>query len=426
LQQGDWPAAERCRLQAELMAIEASARQMFEPPLRTELIAHGSARDLAGVKQIADRMEHIAATRPGWRAHERFARGYLEALRGDSAAALDAFEQCIALSAPDPNDSARCLDAWLRATAGKLAVLVALGREQEARSCGELALQACDELEIDATANGVRCELALAEAAAGVFGPAAQRLERLLLGQLAGGVTGLQLGTTYEARARVAILAKQVAEARHYGALAAREYRHGAGSPLAARYGRLVQDARRAGIDIPAQLSSFESAVLMPGNEVLEERARWMNTVSDALDRVPAEERASCGLRLLCDAAQASGGHLFVARNGELRLAASLDGAPPPAALERFARGYWLQKLEDAEMSAVLTEHPEAEDGRSSALWVDGSGVAHQPVMLSRSEHAPVGLALLNLGNRRDGANIAGGLSAALGEKLAASVAAGV
>jgi hypothetical protein len=111
---------------------------------------------------------------------------------------------------------------------------------------------------------------------------------------------------------------------------------------------------------------------------------------------------------------------LFLVRDEQLQLAASLDGAAPPAALERFARGYWLQKLEDAEMSAVLTELPEAEDGRSSALWVDGAGVAHQPVMLSRSEHAPVGLALLNLGNRRDGANVAVGLSAALGEKLVA------
>jgi hypothetical protein len=78
------------------------------------------------------------------------------------------------------------------------------------------------------------------------------RLERLIERQRELGVSGLQLGATYEARTRVAIHALDHDAARSYAQRTAEEYRHGLGSVLGARYERLCEEARRAGIGIEA------------------------------------------------------------------------------------------------------------------------------------------------------------------------------
>ena len=44
-----------------------------------------------------------------------------------------------------------------------------------------------------------------------------------------------------------------------YGRLTANEYRHGEGSPLGARYERLMDEARSAGVHVLPQLTEFET-----------------------------------------------------------------------------------------------------------------------------------------------------------------------
>lgn len=107
-------------------------------------------------------------------------------------------------------------------------------------------------LEIDAASWELERALGLAEARAGEHAQAAERLQRLIARQCELGVRGLHLGASYEVRTRVAVLAGDAAEVAEYAQLTAAEYRLGLGSLLGARYQRLRDEARRAGIELRA------------------------------------------------------------------------------------------------------------------------------------------------------------------------------
>ena len=77
------------------------------------------------------------------------------------------------------------------------------------------------------------------------------------------GVRGLQLGANYEACTRVAIWAGDEARLQHYARLTAIEYRYGHASPLAARYERLMDEARRSGVVALPDLGDFVSTALV-------------------------------------------------------------------------------------------------------------------------------------------------------------------
>jgi len=85
------------------------------------------------------------------------------------------------------------------------------------------------------------------------------RLDALIAAQTALGVTGLRLGVVYEARAEVALWAGDPAAFANFASLTAREYRHGSGCPLSARYERLTNEARRRGIQSSVTLDDFAS-----------------------------------------------------------------------------------------------------------------------------------------------------------------------
>src|SRR5262249_46011005 len=63
---GDLEGAERFRKQAEVLTLQARARQMFSHLLWVELVVCGMARDLTGVKQCEDRLRIASARSPAW------------------------------------------------------------------------------------------------------------------------------------------------------------------------------------------------------------------------------------------------------------------------------------------------------------------------------------------------------------------------
>src|SRR5262249_350637 len=127
-------------------------------------------------------------------------------------------------------------------TAAHMEALTGLGRNDDARRAGETALATCAALEIEVGAHGISRVLALAEARTGDAEAAAGRLDALVQRQTELGVSGVHLGATYEAGARVAIAAGDRDGFERYALLTAREYRHGRGSPLGARYERLADE----------------------------------------------------------------------------------------------------------------------------------------------------------------------------------------
>lgn len=152
--------------------------------------------------------------------------------------------------------------AWPATVAAYIEVLIELDRYEDAKAVGERALVTCRELEIEVGAYDIARALSLALGKRLDYAGAAMRLEAVIEGQRRLGVTGLNLGASYEARARVAIWAGDSAAVEFYSGLTAREYRHGRGSPLGARYERLAREASGAGMRAP-ELSEFESTLLV-------------------------------------------------------------------------------------------------------------------------------------------------------------------
>jgi Protein kinase domain/AAA ATPase domain len=389
LQSGDANEAEAFRRKAEIAALQAAARQMFANS-GAELPAHVAAHDLAGVRQIGARLAPLAERWPGWRGYRHTADGYFELLRGDYAAAQEAFEQARALSCPSANRKERNLGAWLSASAGLIEARLGLGQHGEARALGLSVLEFCAARSIKAAAFAVVRALAAAEVKLEDFASAAGRLDALIAEQEALGVKGVYLGVSYEGRARVAIAASAWDDVGKYAALAAREYRHGKGSLLAGRYERLMDEVRKSlRRSVPmntelALISSVYGAFPVSATNAL---------VTGAFSgQLTSTDRAGAALGLLCEQSAAAIGHLFLYSENGFLLAAS-QGAPARSELVARVRTYLREQQDGHELAAVATETVHGLDVR---FLVDGIQYSVLPLICTLQGHVcSVGVAVL-------------------------------
>jgi hypothetical protein len=398
LQQGDLEGAERCRKQAELLALQASARQMFNTLLALELSVHAAAWDLTGVQQVAARIEPLAERYAGWVPFRHLAQGHYRRLIGDPAAAEQAYKRALDLAAPTSEDPMRAITAWPLAITALTETLIALDRAAEAKALAEAALSECQRREIRAAAYDIVRALGLAEAKLGQYVQATQRLESLIEEQRAAGIAGLMLGLSYEARARAAVWAGDRPAVEHFGKLTAEQYQHGRGSTLGSRYERLMEEARVAGVYALPPLSPFESTIFSALQ--IDSRGTSSAAVVAALaasrDEGDRKERA---LRILCEAFGATGGHLFVASDKCLQLAASSAAHPPDQMLRDLLGDFWSEQLDDNEPdTTVMSDHT-----RAIQIWRDRQGTIFRPLLLSGSKQGELvaaGVVLLE-GNPR-------------------------
>jgi tetratricopeptide (TPR) repeat protein len=382
LQQGDPEGAERFRKQAEVLAVQARARQMFTNMASVELGAYAAAHDLTGVKQAAAAIEVLAARFEGWIPVSHLAQGHFERLRGNPEAALSAYERCLALSSPDPQKPWASIASWPRAIAGYIEVLIELGRFEDAKLQGERALTIGRERGLAVALHDIARALALVEAKLGDYTSATARLSEVIAQQLELGVSGLNLGASYEARARIAIWAGDTAAVEEYAALTAREYRHGRGSPLGALYERLMAEARQAGVPVLPQLSEFESTVM--AKTVLAHRLSVPVQVSQSMRSAESMgHRAVRALHLICDARGAHAGHLYLLAEGGLALAASNCDKQPDAGLLEFVTEFLTRELDEPEMETVPEAETALKSSSRSSLWTDPYGSVYEPLLLT-------------------------------------------
>jgi hypothetical protein len=378
LMQGDPEAAARYRRDAELLALHASARQMFDHPLPGDLLANVLSRDLARLKHLIGRIEALAARYPGWVPQLRLATGHFELLRGDLEAARVAFEQCRALTAPE-QPHAR-FDVWLDASAGLITTLTEQDRAAGAVLLGEQSLATCHALGVELHWYQVARALALAEAKLARFDSAVARIDAVIEQQRRVAERGLSIGASYEARARIAICARDAASASHYAALALSARGAAAVSAMGTQLERLLHEARGAGLDITLQPTAFEVSVLGATRTRSHDPSAARVSAELAGCQGP-EARAERALFLVCDALAAPRGHLFMAVNdNELRHIASRNSAAPDAEITRMARGFFAQQLDERDMSLEFTE---ADAQPSAACFTDPSGVEQRALLLS-------------------------------------------
>jgi hypothetical protein len=417
LQMGDTEEAERFRRKAEVLALQTLDPQMFRSTLPLELAAHSLSGDLTGIQQVIARIEPLARTSPAWKAYEELAQAQFQQLRGDLDAALAGFERAIAMGAPDPGGKPRPLAAWLSATAGLIETLVTLGRYEEGRARGEAVLAVSRARNIGLNAHEVSRATALAEAKLNDYARAAARLEEVIDAQERLGTEGVYLGASYEARARIALWQGDEATFQKYASLTAREYRHGRGSALGARYERLAAEARRANARAVPGLADASGEFTRIGGSSITDRA-----IATLQGATTATERAERALEFLCEDRSARAGYLYLLRDGGLVLVATHGTEAPPAGLLEYAREYLEQSgTQVGDATAAFTGTQMASVLATKAAFQDAAAVDHRPVLLTflrdgLSQHAGVAFFVGDTGSRdpRGGA----ALVAALSEQL--------
>jgi hypothetical protein len=390
---GDLDGAERFRRQAEVLALQARARQMFSHLLWVELVVCGMARDLTGVKQCEDRLRANSVRSPGWVPYVRLAEGTFCLCCDDFAGARAAFQDVQTATSRPLDDPWPRPTAWCLSAAGLVEALVGLGEDDEARRTGEDALATCMALDIDVASHGISRALSLAEARTGDAAAAASRLDRIAQRQTELGITGVHLGATYEARARVAIVAGDRDGFERYALLTAREYRHGRGSPLGARYERLADEGLRAVRGSLPNLAEFDSAALQP-TATPGSLEHYRSLVGDVKDTPSMVDRAARALEVLCREASCTAGHLYFFDGKELEHAAAFNAGPPPHGLGGFVSTHLSRRADDEAPTMVF-----AEDGPSPEAFVDGDGTRYVPLVLTafapEKEHRAVVAALV-------------------------------
>jgi hypothetical protein len=417
LEQGDWAGADRLRREAEVVALQQRAPNMFHQQLAVELSAHANACDLAGVKRAIERQAEHAARMPNWLPYAIEGRARFDLLRGDARAAKLGFERCLEMTALDAQRRSRALTVWVLAQTGLAQSLRALDRNSEARRVAASALAICEELGIGVHAYELVRTLALVEAQGGDFASATERLDRIIAQQTAIGATGLRLGMTYEARALCAIWSGDVTGYEHYARLTAHEYRYGARSPLSARYERLKLEASRRGLPRAVELSDFEIETSPSSSLDVDSMVALAMSGTQHV-----EERAQRALQLICDARAARAAHLYLlSKDGTLRRAASFGATRSGKPLLALVGEYVERELEQREAGTVLDTGTPVKSEPESAATASVAGVDYEVHLLTsvvNGEGQVVGAIALDPGEQPVLSPVQGQLLAALAGHL--------
>jgi len=383
LWQGDVRAAERCRYDAERLRVQGTQRQFSTGMhLLGEIVAHGIAGDLTGVKQAAEAIELQAKRFPAWVPVLHYAHGEFHRLRGDSARALVEFET--ALAHMDPG----CHQIWAQIAGARVRALFELGRLPEARAQGEQYLAVADRQQLGYVRNYLRMPLGLVmaglgehEIAAALAHAAIEDFEQL-------GSTGLNLVLAYETRARVAVRARDQHAFEKYAELCAQQISAGTARSLLASYERIMLEARRAGLMVSAEVADAAEVEMASSVSTL---------VSSILVSCTTRiDRARAGLDLLVRTSGSRGGLLYTLGAEGLVLAAQTGELEPCLELDALVREYLSHEMERESDTLQDTVGPTV--APTAAAMIGPQGERLQPVLLCHATDtgcAVTGLAVL-------------------------------
>jgi hypothetical protein len=188
------------------------------------------------------------------------------------------------------------------------------------------------------------------------------------------------LAIDYEARACIAIWAKDAAGAAYFGSRAVQSDDAARSNHLlSVRQSRLIDEARAVGLDFAALPSGFESAIL--GQVTRPARRSALTAVTAALQQCASPTvRVHRALELLGDSAGMRAGLLYLYRDGALKEAAARDAAAD-SALDGFVRERWRQQLQDS-ATAYLTQASGTAAELEALTWTSPSRVKYRLISL--------------------------------------------
>lgn len=393
LQRGDLEAGQQHRERAELLMLRDNPRQMFAAP-QAELTPLAIARDLTGLKEVCQRIEVLADRHPGWRPWLQAARAYQLRLRGAPEAALELanrtveqLEHGIGERAPVP--------AWSLLTAIRAELLLDMGDPEAALRAADRALHSCRRYGFPTTEiERIRAQ---ALGAGGQTRPALEALETLAEARQQAGVRGLLLGIIHETAARVALQGRDEDAFHRHAERAAEHYDAEHSALLSARYERLLDDARRS------HLVSDQTGLgaIVSNNHTTQPGLSHIDTVMTGCEG--PGERAARSLALLCEAAGAPMGHLFLIREGGLQRAASNAPDAFTEELTDMAREFLdAQVSEEVMTQTVSVALPERGATAIPTIWTTQDGVRYRALPLEgldEGDDAIAGVVMLSMGN---------------------------
>jgi hypothetical protein len=347
--------------------------QMFGTSRAVELFVYARCNDLAGLAQCIELSKPLAARYPGWLPVLLLGEGSFQLVRGDYEAARAKLQAGIELDLSKVNGAGVNFWTWMTLHAELSECLLAMGHTEEARATASAGLRECEARGTGISAFALIQALALAEAKLGDSG-GVERLGALIARQNALGASGLRMGLSYEARARVAIWSGDAAAFEHFSELTAREYRHGAGTSLAARYERLMNEAARAGMQAKLTLEDFRALASTPDSSLA--NTHLVTIVTRAMSgHRGASKRAHAALQMICAAYAAHVGYLFLFTATGTALRASQGSAAPPPGLAELVADYLSKQQQYVE---ELDEMVTAEDDRALASALEFDGCRHE------------------------------------------------
>ena len=376
--------AARCRERMELLTI-AHHRPftLLAMSVLYEAWGYEMCEDLTGLKGALERVEQEAQRFPGWQPWAVLYRGDVDRLRGDVQAALTCYEQAAAMTAPGRHQ------VWPHAAERRVGALRQLGRLQEAIALGRETVRFAEEEDLEPV-NRLRfwVALALSEAQAGAPDEARGHISAALSCAQREGIGGVPMGIVHEAEARLAILARDP-DAFTRAAQACGTYLLGGDNPaLTAKYDRLWQDARAAGL-VQAMAQRSASTQETSAQDALRGR----------LQSLPDAERASAILDVLLRGCQADAGCLFLVTKQGARLIAGESDLIRGESLQAAVDAFLTAELTDTEM-VTLTQHDEHAAERPIHNWAEASEPPCIPLLIRvtrQDEPLVCGVAVLRL-----------------------------
>ena len=245
--------------------------------------------------------------------------------------------------------------------------MASLERWHEARDLGIRCLAEADRAGLCGMRHYIALPLGLVEAKLGDHDGARARIDAVIAAREADGYEGMTLGWAYEARARLALWKHDEASFEKYAMLCRQQYKKTGGNPaLAAKYERLMQEARALGAVASGELSeTLSGTVSLSSIHTTIERDRELKRELRACR--DSKERARVALELLLERARSRVGELYLVHADGLELAAStLPAADPISAA--LAQRLVEPSTEVTDIGSVCTVHDVSANARVPLL----------------------------------------------------------
>jgi hypothetical protein len=285
-------------------------------------VVYSSFGDVVGLKRVSEQIEQLAQ-RFGAASLQRtakLARSVYLLARGSADAALDVYRDVLG------GDAVRGFTGWARAVGHQAEAFNQLGRHADALRACELALEHVRPEDRRFVRMFLVLELqhALALAGLGRTEDAARQLQSLIA-EHEDGQGPLTLGLLHEARARVALTAKDADAFSTHLAAAEGWFRPMRVPSLIARCELLAQEGAE----------QFEGT-RAPSSRPLSQTSGVVTVRSALSECTGAQERADRALELILEESGAPEGHLFVVgADGRISLSASRSSQSPSDELTR-------------------------------------------------------------------------------------------